>query len=175
MMREAARKRIVFVMLGSRGDVQPLVVIAGRMAQDVRFAVSIATHAELTWLCQRIAPVAEQRPLRASCFLGDNQDLESPLCVVDVGGRRRREWVEVCEAARDADLIVSNLFAMPACIHLAEKLSVSLFVCSPSLIPYSLPKNFEREFQRELPEVRCPTLNAIPEIVSIESSPRYSE
>eukprot|EP00282_Hemiselmis_andersenii_P016105 CAMPEP_0114165074 /NCGR_PEP_ID=MMETSP0043_2-20121206/31036_1 /TAXON_ID=464988 /ORGANISM="Hemiselmis andersenii, Strain CCMP644" /LENGTH=602 /DNA_ID=CAMNT_0001261835 /DNA_START=150 /DNA_END=1954 /DNA_ORIENTATION=- len=147
-------KRIVFVALGSRGDVQPLAVIAGRMAvSDERAQVAFSSHEELSSVCQRLAPRAAFRPLAAPCFLGDSQDLENPVCVVDTKGRRRQEWIQVIQTARDADLLVCNLFAMPPCIHLADKLSVQLVVCSPSLVPYRLPDTFESVFQQELPDI----------------------
>jgi UDP:flavonoid glycosyltransferase YjiC (YdhE family) len=151
--QQQQQQRVVVVALGSRGDVQPLAIIAERIARRGEVAVSLVSHGELLWLCEQIAPGADQRPLKASCFLGDKHDLENPLCVVDTSGRRRAEWVQVCEAARDADLIVSNLFGMPPCIHLAEKLGVALLVCSPSLVPYVLPTNFDCEFRGEFPEI----------------------
>jgi UDP:flavonoid glycosyltransferase YjiC (YdhE family) len=151
--KQKQKQRVVVVALGSRGDVQPLAIIAERIARSGEVAVSLVSHGELLWLCEQIAPGADQRPLKASCFLGDRHDLENPLCVVDTSGRRRAEWVQVCEAARDADLIVSNLFGMPPCIHLAEKLGVALLICSPSLVPYVLPTSFDADFRDEFPEI----------------------
>jgi hypothetical protein len=50
--------RVVFVALGSRGDVQPLAIIANRLAEleSEQVLVSFVTHFELADLVQNIAP-----------------------------------------------------------------------------------------------------------------------
>ena len=60
---------------------------------------------------------------------------------------------QVTALARDADVIVTNLFGMPPSAHLAEKLDVPLVVCSPSLVPYACPVDFVECFRDELPDL----------------------
>lgn len=150
----AMRARLaVFVALGSRGDVQPLAIIAHHLVQSTGTRVAFVTHRELCAVVAHLAPGVELRPLDSPCFLGDKHDLSRPLCVVDTEGRRRKEWVAVTKLARDADVLVANLFALPSTVHLSEKLGVPQVVCTPCLVPYACPDDFEEQFRGEMPEL----------------------
>eukprot|EP00035_Acanthoeca_spectabilis_P031225 m.13120 g.13120 ORF g.13120 m.13120 type:complete len:752 (-) comp4619_c0_seq1:78-2333(-) len=151
--KELRLRRVVFVGLGSRGDVQPLAVIAARLVAEGGAHSVLVTHRELEAVVAAVAPSLELRLIDAPCFLGDHHDLTRPLCVVDTEGRRRREWVAVTKLARDADVLVANLFSLPPCIHLAEKIAVPIVVCTPCLVPYACPDGFEAAFRDEMPEL----------------------
>jgi hypothetical protein len=58
MQPSEADNKVVFVALGSRGDVQPLAIIAHRLSQSHQGNISIAfvTHFELSDLVRQISP-----------------------------------------------------------------------------------------------------------------------
>ena len=125
---------VVFVALGSRGDVQPLAVLASRLAAER--PVALVSHQELAKLKEDpsvLSPLVDFRPLSKPCFMeGSAPEL------LDLQGRRRSEWIEAILKALDAELLVCNLFAMPPVYHLSERLDIPWICCSPSLIPYQM-------------------------------------
>eukprot|EP00439_Symbiodinium_sp_Y106_P055952 s1777_g7.t2 len=152
-------KHVVFVALGSRGDAQPLAVLASAVAER-GLRVSFATHAELKGHLQHskeASPLSAHvswRPLATPCFVRPTSADEAHTPdILDLQGRRRAEWVEAVAAARDADALVCNLFAMPPVYHLSERLDVPWMCCSPCLVPYSMPPGFEQGFAETMPEL----------------------
>lgn len=150
---------MVFVALGSRGDAQPLAVLASAVAER-GLRVSFATHAELKGHLQHsreASPLSAHvswRPLATPCFVRPTSADEAHTPdILDLQGRRRAEWVEAVAAARDADALVCNLFAMPPVYHLSERLEVPWMCCSPCLVPYSMPPGFEQGFAETMPEL----------------------
>lgn len=108
---------VVFVALGSRGDVQPLAVLASRLAAET--PVALVSHKELAKLKADpmvLSASVDFRALSQPCFMdGDAPD------ILDLQGRRRSEWIEAISMALDAELLVCNLFAMPPVYHLSER------------------------------------------------------
>eukprot|EP00435_Cladocopium_sp_Y103_P001835 s148_g1.t1 len=146
---------VVFVALGSRGDVQPLAVLATQLAKSPkRPRVSLVSHGELERLKQdpNILSSVAYRPLSQPCFVATDDATETPD-ILDLQGRRRAEWVEAISLCQDADLLVCNLFAMPPVFHLSERLKIPWLCCSPSLIPYSMPPGFEEQFAEDMPDL----------------------
>ncbi|CAE8617623.1 unnamed protein product, partial [Polarella glacialis] len=169
------RRRAVFVALGSRGDVQPLALLASALAErgsedtklpgDPLIQVALVAHAELETVLRADGALrggVEFRPLPLPCFLADAAaedgnksaaDSCAVPCVLDLGGKRREEWVAAVLMSRDADMLVGNLFAMPVVYHLAERLGVPWFCASPSLVPYSAPPGFREGFEMDFPDL----------------------
>lgn len=194
--------RVVLVALGSRGDVQPLALLASALASARRaageglgapppaacVAVVLLSHAELEAPLRAgggaaaLSAEVEFRSLPLPCYLASKEEAvasessacdgggrakrfkrcpaggesiggRSIPCVLDLGGRRRAEWVAAVLRSRDADVLVGNLFALPVVFHLAERLGVPWLVASPCLVPYSAPPGFEQSFSQEMPEL----------------------
>ncbi|CAK9028573.1 unnamed protein product [Durusdinium trenchii] len=148
---------VVFVALGSRGDVQPLAVLASAVADvDAVAQVSLVSHSELQKLTEEPEVWSSKvlwRPLAQPCFVHDGRLNADTPDVLDLQGRRRAEWIEAIGRAGDADVLVCNLFAMPPVFHLAERLKIPWICCSPSLIPYSMPETFEQELTENMPDL----------------------
>ena len=115
-------------------------------------------------------PRVEWRALPLPCFLkrpsGEQRGIEKSNLlssvtvpdVLDVGGRRRVEWVKVVSLAKDADVLVCNLFALPPVYHLSERLVIPWFCCSPSLVPYAAPARFVKGVDILQPKLIYPSL-----------------
>jgi len=182
-------RRVIFIALGSRGDVQPLAVLASELAarsaspssgEDLSLDVVFMSHSELEPMLRSGAAASilrhgvTFRGLPMPCFLrplagdvghreGDGarfgQDaLQALPCVLDLGGQRRAEWVAAAVGARDADVLVGNLFALAIVFHLAERLDVPWLIASPSLVPYAAPCDFAQAFAGEFPELHAALL-----------------
>ena len=109
--------------------------------------------------------MVEFRALTLPCFLQSSSSTSNETtppvpCVLDIGGQRRSEWVEAVLCARDANMVVCNLFAMPPAYHLAERLQIPWICCSPSLVPYAAPDGFISEFQTAFPELHAAFLSS---------------
>ena len=156
---------VVFIALGSRGDVQPLAVLASALASAPSLSVALVTHAELEVPLRNGGPAilgktVEFRGLSLPCFLATSAEAEAAAvpakslpCVLDIGGRRRSEWIAAALAARDAAVLVGNLFAMPVVYHLAERLGRPWICASPCLVPYAAPPGFAEEFVTSFPDL----------------------
>ena len=148
-----------FAALGSRGDVQPLLLIAKRwLESDSKHTLLFCTHQELAPLCKSVLGEEYEKNyvsyIKESCFLGAfTVDIHNPLDVVDVGRRRQAEWMALAPLAEHAHVVVCNIFALPPCLHAGEKYQVPLVCCSPSLMPYQCPEDFEVLFRIEYPDV----------------------
>eukprot|EP00434_Breviolum_minutum_P008017 symbB.v1.2.007072.t1/scaffold422.1/size209270/1 len=146
---------VIFVALGSRGDVQPLAVLATQLSTRHGGKVTLVSHGELEKLKEDPSVLGLHvcfRPLTQPCFVRANESTEIPD-ILDLQGRRRAEWVEAITLCQDADILVCNLFAMPPVYHLSERLGLPWLCCSPSLIPYAMPPGFEEQFAEDMPDL----------------------
>ena len=151
------QRRAVFVAMGSRGDVQPLVVLASALVHS--WEVVFVTHAELEGTLRAgdegalLHPRVALRTLALSCFLKLDDKTSSLPDVLDEGGRRRAEWLKAVEQSFGADVLLCNLFAMPPVHHLSERLGIPWVCGSPCLVPYAAPAGFEASFLSSFPEL----------------------
>lgn len=159
-MAEASACELVFLALGTRGDVQPMASLARAAAVlfGTRVAVVLVTHGAFA--------VALREPLaRARVELRLLQSLPAARwgeCVesaapADAEARLRAECERACSGAR---ALVFSLFALEG--HaLAEALRVPRLAVSPYLIPYGAPEAFEARLASAHPQLHA-ALRAAP-------------
>ena len=147
----------VFVALGSRDDVQPSSVLASTLVH--LWEVVFGTHAELEGMLRAgdggalLHPRVALRTLALPCFLKLDDKTSSLPDVLDVGGRRRGEWLQALQQSCGADVLLCNLFAMPPVYHLNERLGMPWVCFSPCLVPYAAPSGFEASFPYSFSEL----------------------
>eukprot|EP00898_Chlorokybus_atmophyticus_P000155 jgi/Chlat1/113/Chrsp1S08789 len=169
-----------FVAFGTRGDVQPLAVLAANLAKRLpKNSVSFCTHeAHEAWLstplqrlgvgmhCVRSLPAREWTENKSRATL-------SPPCDTTLTPRHKRAWhddasagdyeqheqtLSICKQAfahcaeDHKALIVCNLFALEAW-HIGEFLGVHTLIASPCLPPYSIPSAFTSQFKSAFPNL----------------------
>ena len=140
---EDARSRVLFVAFGTRGDVQPLLLLARQLQRQSGAAVTFVTHDSMRstfgWEGSGLAFVGT--PTHAH---------RAPTGGAEVAGEY--EPVVRCVEAARPSLLVINLFALGAW-HVAEAFDLRCVVASPCLIPYAPPANLADEFRSELPQL----------------------
>jgi FkbM family methyltransferase len=182
--------RCSFVAFGTRGDVQPLALLATAFAEAHAASVTFVTHdahAALLAAPLRAAAVrfvgirrvtrAVRKRARPYAF-----SVRSSLPAAAWRGQAppargwhsepaaREECVRAVAHAFAHDdaqgssrgaLIVCNLFALEGW-HLAERLRVPCVVAAPYVVPYSMPAAFAALLRRELPAL-CAALRSAPD------------
>ena len=141
---------MLFVAFGTRGDVQPLLLLANSLkglALHVRFITHEAHTRALDFssvdlICVQSDPL---RPPEAS----------SPAAVCD----EYAPLIACCARARPS-ILIYNLFSMGAW-HIAERHKVPSVVVSPCLIPYEHPASFSAEFAALHTELNSRLLKAM--------------
>ncbi len=153
------RDVVVVVAFGTRGDVQPLAVLARSLYLRNGFAVTFITHAaHESALKPLLYPAAfcGLPSLPAACWRGESQS---------AGGHSWRDDPEareacvraVCECFLTCRIgggaaLLHNLFALEA-VHLAEALGVPSCAAAPYVVPYGMPSGFAGALERTLPAV----------------------
>lgn len=156
--RGEAKKTFAFLVIGTRGDVQPLAILAANLA---------AKH-DVFFVTNRNNSFSEAPLKRAGVQRVDFLSLPS---VTPRGGTRvvsehqhRAECVDFLEDAlgcraghqggesKEASqcLVVINLFAVEG-FHIAEALGVPCAIVSPCHIPYDAPRNVVRDIKLGYP------------------------
>ena len=140
---EDARPRVLFVAFGTRGDVQPLLLLARQLQRQSGAAVTFVTHDSMrsTFGWEGSGPAFVGTPTHAH---------RAPTGGAEVAGEY--EPVVRCVEAARPSLLVINLFALGAW-HVAEAFDLRCVVASPCLIPYAPPANLADEFRSELPQL----------------------
>ena len=152
MVRRAPRRqlspadphpRVLFVAFGTRGDVQPLLLLARQLQRQHAAVVTFVTHDSMrsTFGWEGSGPAFVGTPTdahRAPTGAGEVADEYEPV-------------VRCVEYARPS-LLVLNLFALGAW-HVAEAFDLRCVVASPCLIPYAPPASLADEFRSELPQL----------------------
>ena len=156
LTREDPHPRVLFVAFGTRGDVQPLLLLARQLQRQSGAAVTFVTHGSMRstfgWEGSGLAFVGT--PTHAH---------RAPTGAGEVAGEY--EPVVRCVEAARPSLLVINLFALGAW-HVAEAFDLRCVVASPCLIPYAPSANLADEFRRELPQLyadlqRPPSASAV--------------
>ena len=140
---EDPRPRVLFVAFGTRGDVQPLLLLARQLQRQRGAVVTFVTHDSMrcTFGWEGGGPIFVGTPTdahRAPTGGGEVADEYEPV-------------VRCVESARPS-LLVINLFALGAW-HVAEAFDLRCVVASPCLIPYAPPASLADEFRSELPQL----------------------
>ena len=73
--------------------------------------------------------------------------------MLDVGGRRRGEWLQAVQQFCGADELLCSLFAMRRVYHLRKRLGMPWVCSSPCLVLYAAPAGFEASFLSSFPEL----------------------
>lgn len=166
--RREAKKRFAFLVIGTRGDVQPLAILAANLAakhdvffvtnRDNSFAEAPLKRAGVQRVdflsLPSVTPrggtrVVSEHQHRAECtdFLEDALGCRA--------GHQGGEGTEAgdretfVEEASEC-LVVINLFAVEG-FHIAEALGVPCAIVSPCHIPYDAPRNVVRDIKLGYP------------------------
>lgn len=164
-MHAVDQVQLMFLLKGTRGDVQPAAVLAQAIKQmSSIFRVSLATHAcHKGWLCDVIDESVQSlymasKPARtwhksageaAEMSFQSDKDLEESVAACQAGLLVDQEQPDPGTDTKQPmrALIIFNLFALEG-FHLAEALGVPCLAISPCLVPYSPPASFARRFRK---------------------------
>ncbi|MEW5303348.1 MAG: hypothetical protein WDW36_006049 [Sanguina aurantia] len=168
---------VVFVAFGTRGDVQPLMVLALQLQHlGLKCRVVGVTHqAHKVWLdtqpwCQLKVQLVTSQPVTGS-QASEKCDGASPSVTSCRGSNDERQWHECLDILRalvgdraggygvPRPLLVYNLFALEV-YHIAEALQVQTVAAAPYCIPYPAPASFERRFRQQLPDLYAALLES---------------
>jgi UDP:flavonoid glycosyltransferase YjiC (YdhE family) len=138
--------RAVVVAFGTRGDVQPHVVLARELAaQSKQGELMIVTHAEHSaWAEQLLDSTARLATVRTPAVLSTAHDEAARAAVA------LQQAVICLAAARSAEVIVFNLFALEGFL-VAELLQLPCLVVQPYLIPTPMPAAISGYIRRARP------------------------
>ncbi|KAM3576739.1 hypothetical protein VYU27_001334 [Nannochloropsis oceanica] len=161
---------IIFLAFGTRGDVQPLALLAAALATVNHHHIRFISHAQHESILQELWAksttaidffVPSPSPPHAANVVADNS-IDSTL--------RPRAHLEVCIKTVEQVLklsstssplfpgqvlLIANLFALEA-VHLAEVFDLPLIMAHPFPAPASFPFNFKAQFRRADPlQYKC--------------------
>ncbi|KAK9835230.1 hypothetical protein WJX81_007555 [Elliptochloris bilobata] len=174
MARDASpAATVLFFALGTRGDVQPLAVLADSVKrQEPGWAVHLATHAaHQTWL----APLLQHHGvgLRAiteavhleECVRVCEEVFQIRVSTLDAVGQSSCTRLQAAQPPGNSPegpprLLVHNLFALEA-HHIAQALAVPSLAASPCLVPYAAPAALPTRLARDHPALHA-ALHASP-------------
>jgi len=146
-LMESHQRTALFIALGTRGDVEPLLHVA-REAIKENYTVLFLTHSShAALITESIAPKAEPRGFGGfrPLWIRSPALLRGAFRTVDPRATqgttlRVNEWREIAEEARRetsvVDVVVSNLAALSPSVHLADAYAARYVCLSPCLVPY---------------------------------------
>jgi len=137
---------VVFLALGTRGDVQPLAVLATALARHSPIVfISHAAHAFLLPPLHAAGVVfVPLSSLPAACWQGRQASLASGR----LEALQRAAEAFLFRLDSSSALLVFNLFALEAW-HLGERLGVPVVAASPYVLPDSLPEPLQEALQED--------------------------
>ncbi len=163
--RPGSPTTIIFLAFGTRGDVQPLALLAAALATVHHHRIRFISHAQHEPILQELWAksttaidffVPSPSPPHAANVVA-NDSIDSTL--------RPRAHLQVCiktvkqvlklsstssPLLPGQVLLIANLFALEA-VHLAEVFNLPLVMAHPFPAPTSLPFNFKTQFRRADP------------------------
>jgi FkbM family methyltransferase len=166
--RGEAKKRFAFLVIGTRGDVQPLAILAANLAakHDVFFVTNRNNRFSEAPLkragVQRVdfLSLPSVTPRGGTRVVSEHQHRAECVDFLEdaLGCRAGHQGGESTEAAdgetfvEEASecLVVINLFAVEG-FHIAEALGVPCAIVSPCHIPYDAPRNVVRDIKQGYP------------------------
>ena len=146
------QRHIAFLAIGTRGDVQPLAILAATLARRGS-RVTFVTNASVRRFVQ---PQLNASGVRRIEFL--TMPSMTPMGAEPTVSEEdhREECVRALETAfgktltESESLVVINLFALEG-FHIAEALGIPCAIVSPCIVPYTAPSSVIERLKRGMP------------------------
>ena len=150
--RGQEQRHIAFLAIGTRGDVQPLAILAATLARRSS-RVTFVTNASVRRFVQpqlnasgvrhiEFLTLPSMTPMGAEPTVSEEDHREE--CVRALETTFGKTGTE-CES-----LLVINLFALEG-FHIAEALGIPCAIVSPCVVPYTAPSSVMKRLKRGMP------------------------
>jgi FkbM family methyltransferase len=138
-MRRWEKECITVVAFGSRGDVQPLAILTGKL-EKLGYITKFVSHASSASLASIYCSDSCYRPIDSLPVLDHEEAHEVDVCTV----------LAIRDSCVDADLIIFNLFALEGWL-IAQHLGKRCMIVHPYIPSSSMPAILRDWFRRTRP------------------------